>query len=108
MNRNTSSESSGGGKRKSQQLFSSCTMKNCVIHRPLNDDDDFEESLYKKPNPINPKKKTGKTISLPDVTCTGDVKRKKNTGKTVSSSSTTEPNSDNDFVPCTSGAGSQK
>jgi hypothetical protein len=59
-------------------------MKNCVIHRSLNDDDDFEESIYKKQNTISPKKK-------PDATHTGDVKRKKNTSKTVSSSAAVVP-----------------
>jgi hypothetical protein len=91
MNKNTSSESSGGGKMKSEELFSFCTLKNCKIHGSLNvnDDADFEESLYKKPKPIN--RKTG-------ATCTGDVERKKNAGKTVSSSAVTEPDSDNQCI----------
>jgi hypothetical protein len=112
MNRNKSSESSGGGKMKSQELFSSCTMKNYVKHRLLNDDDDFEKSLYKKPNPIPFCDKNsivyGKTISSPRATLTGEVKTKKNTGKTVSSSAATEPDSDDDFVPCTFRTGSEK
>ena len=98
MSKNTPNQSSGGGKRKSQELFSFYTMKNCIIHTSLNDDDDFEESLYKKPNPINPKKNTR----------IDDVKRKKNAGKTVSLSAATEPDSDNDFIPCTFRTGSEK
>ena len=84
MNREISSESSATRKRKSQRstMNGSCTMKNYVIHRSLNDDDDFEKSLYKKQKPI-PKEK-------PDATHIGDVKIKKNAGKTVSSSTATE------------------
>jgi hypothetical protein len=65
MNKNKSSESSGG------------TMKNFVKHRLLNDDDDFEKSLYKKPNPIPLCDKNcivcGK-ISSPRVTLTSEIK----------------------------------
>jgi hypothetical protein len=101
MSKNTPNQSSGGGKKKSQPW------KKEIL---VNDDDDFEESLYKKPNPINSKKNTSKTISSPGATRTGDVKRKKNAdaGKTVSSSAATEPDSDDDFVPCTFGTRSQK
>lgn len=76
MNKNKSSQSSGGGKRNS----SGCTMKDFVKHRLLTDDDDFEKSLYKKPNPIPLCDKNcivcGK-ISSPRATLFGEVKKKK-------------------------------
>lgn len=107
MNKNKSSQSSGGGKRNS----SGCTMKDFVKHRLLTDDDDFEKSLYKKPNPIPLCDKNcivcGK-ISSPRATLFGEVKKKKNTVKTGSSSATTVPDSDDDFVPCTFRTGSEK
>jgi hypothetical protein len=93
MSKNTPNQSSGGGKTKSQKLFSKNQVNddddfteslyikikpiNPKKNDQVNDDDDFAESLYIKIKPINPKKNASRTISSPGATLTGEVKTKK-------------------------------